>query len=150
MGAMDRRDGQVDLAVEAKFCFQLHVGRLGLSTSWNFELPSVQLEFRQDGVSIPAASRRLMGIPIFSNSWRAQYREIEVAEAVVIPRWISLRDLDREKAAFGIRLVMADPLRSRVLLFTDEVEEVVASFKSHHVRVDEVPRRLNRFLIGFR
>jgi hypothetical protein len=133
--------------IEAHFCYQLHIGGFGLSSTWDWKLPVVQVDLSPSELLIPSIARKFVGLPVFATSWNAKYKEIDRSEVIVTPGWPFLSP-SHHQVPFGVRLHMTDPLRSRILLFTNQFEDLLTGLNSHGVQVDPAPHKLNFILIG--
>jgi len=132
---------------EAEFCYQPTIGRIGLFV-WDWvPFPVVTLHFSETKIDIPSIDRKI-GIPVFSTSWSANYREIECVESFRIPWYLPLLTLGHGQVPFGIRIRLREASRARVFLFSRQSHELLETFASHGVPIAPDPKNLNFLFVG--
>ena|ERR1700681_961001 len=122
------------VSVVAEFCYQPTVGRFGLFL-WDWTpFPVVKVEMSESGIRIPSIDRKVGRVTLFSTSWTAKYKEIELAERFPTPRWLPPWTLSDPGVPFGVRLQMGES-RARIVLFSRQSVELVDALHSHQVPI---------------
>ena len=129
----------------ARLAWQQVVGQVGIGVSTNNLATAVTVELDHRGMSItvgPSGSRTgsvirhiLLTNPLgFKKTWKCDYREIELAELVVVP-WILNPPRRIRSVTEAVRLRMG-PSRVRPVLMLPEAGELLVALERHGVKTD--------------
>ena len=112
----------------------------------------MSVELADQGVLIarvkhyPFPLRVLLPLGLFRTSWTCHYREIELAQTVVIPGWLAMAKRDKSLTE-AVRLHMGSS-RARPVLLTHDIDRLLSELELHGVKTDRVSKELNRLWVG--